>query len=267
MDHQPIGKVRTTATWADDRDRIDPHRLRVVTFVLTLLVIVLGLVVVMLSRDVDAPATADGTAVPATSAADQAAGLDPAQGAIPPGPPPVTVIAAGPATHGLVVVESDPLPRPPRDGADPAIGQAMPTVTGSTFDESVLRVTADSRPKVVVVVAHWCPHCRAEVPRLQGWLTDNGMPTDVDLVAIATGTDADRANHPPGDWLQREGWTIPTIADDLRGAAARAFGATGYPTFVAVDATGQVVARTEGELTAAEWEGLLTAARTAAPSS
>ena len=45
-------------------------------------------------------------------------------------------------------------------------------------------IEADGRPKIVVFLAHWCPHCQAEVPRLVDWFGENGVPDDVDYANI-----------------------------------------------------------------------------------
>lgn len=159
-----------------------------------------------------------------------------------------------------VTVEGEGLP-PHGEGTDPAVGQPAPTLEGRSFDGSPLTVGDDGRPKVLVFLAHWCPHCQAEVPRLADWLAENGLPSDVDVYAIATATDPRRPNYPPSAWLEREGFTVPTLADDEQGTAAEAFGLSSFPFFVAVDADGQVVARASGELTMEQWEDLLDQAR------
>jgi cytochrome c biogenesis protein CcmG, thiol:disulfide interchange protein DsbE len=175
-----------------------------------------------------------------------------------------TVVPSGDLDHGDVQVEGAPLVQA-AGGVDAAVGQPIPTVEGETFDGSAVRIGADGQPKVVLFLAHWCPHCQAEVPRLQTWLNDNGMPTDVEVVSVATSTTSTRANYPPGAWLRREGWSVPTLVDDEEATAAAAFGLTGFPFFVAVDAEGNVVSRASGELSIEQWEALLDAARTGQP--
>ena len=44
-------------------------------------------------------------------------------------------------------------------------------------------------------LAHWCPHCQAEVPRLVE-LAEQGAFDGVDVTAVATGTNADGAQLP-----------------------------------------------------------------------
>jgi cytochrome c biogenesis protein CcmG, thiol:disulfide interchange protein DsbE len=161
---------------------------------------------------------------------------------------------------GTVEVAGRGLPPFQSPAADPAVGQPAPEILGQGFDGRRLDIVADGAPKVVVFLAHWCPHCQAEVPRIVDWLAV-APPRDVELVAVSTAVDRARPNYPPSAWLEREGWTVPTVADDPDGTAARAFGLTSYPFFVAVGADGAVRARISGELTVAQLEALVETAR------
>lgn len=143
---------------------------------------------------------------------------------------------------------------------DPTVGQPAPVVTGETFDGEALTIAGDG-PAVVVFLAHWCPHCQREVPVLVDHFGEAGVPEDVDVFAITTSVDPSAPNYPPSAWLEREGWDIPTLYDDETGSAARAFGLSGFPYFVAIDADGNVVARASGELDPPQFEALLDAAR------
>ncbi len=131
---------------------------------------------------------------------------------------------------------------------DPAVGQPIPTLDGVTFDNSPVSIGPTDGPMVVVFVAHWCPHCQAEVPRIQAWLNAGGLPSGVKLITIATGTSQTRPNYPPSAWLQREHWTPPVLVDDANSSALAAFGMNEFPAFVFVNADGLVVSRTTGEL-------------------
>lgn len=141
----------------------------------------------------------------------------------------------------------DALPPLPDAGADPAIGSPMPTVTGTGMDGRALTVPTAGRPTMIMYVAHWCPHCQAEVPVVQEWVDGGGLPEGVDLVTVSTAIDPRRPNYPPADWLAAEGWTAPVLVDG-DDSAANVAGLTAFPFFVAVDADGNVVARTSGEL-------------------
>ncbi|HET7487815.1 MAG TPA: TlpA disulfide reductase family protein [Acidimicrobiales bacterium] len=149
----------------------------------------------------------------------------------------------------------------PDDGArpDPAVGRPAPAISGASSDGQPVSILNDGRAKLVMFVAHWCPHCRAEVPRVVQW-TAAGAGQGVDLYAVSTGVNADAPNYPPSSWLEREGWTVPTVADDKSGTAADAWGLTGFPYFVAVRPDGTVAARASGELDRGQFDALVAAA-------
>jgi disulfide bond formation protein DsbB/thiol-disulfide isomerase/thioredoxin len=130
---------------------------------------------------------------------------------------------------------------------DPAIGQALPVLVGIDFSGAPVTVGDAGRPAVIVVVAHWCPHCQREVPNLVGWLAA-GNGAGVDLVAISTAADPKAPNWPASRWLASEGWDRPVIVDDRDRTAAQALGVSGFPFFVVVDAHGAVVGRWAGAI-------------------
>ncbi len=171
-----------------------------------------------------------------------------------------TVVPSGDLSAGSVETDGAALP-PGGSGSDAAVGTTIPTVTGEQFDGSAIVISPDGKPQVILAVAHWCPHCQAEVPRIQQWLDDNGMPSDVEIVAVATSNDATRVNYPAGDWLRSEEWSVPTLVDDEANSAAQALGVTGFPGFIVVGADGKVVQRASGEITTEQWEALVEAAR------
>ena len=154
-----------------------------------------------------------------------------------------------------VTVEGQPLPPLPESGDDPAIGSSFPTLEGTDLDGEPMTIATNGRPTMILFLAHWCPHCQAEVPVVQDWVDGGGLPEGVDLVSVSTDVDDSRPNYPPADWLESEGWTAPVL-DDVDNAAAQAAGLTAYPFFVAVDGDGTVVARTSGELTPAQLDDL-----------
>jgi thiol-disulfide isomerase/thioredoxin len=144
-------------------------------------------------------------------------------------------------------VTGSPLPRFQSPESDPAIGQPAPTVTGADFDGRAVTIEPDGRPKLLIFIAHWCPHCQREVPIIQRWLDGRGAPDGVDLVSVVTAINPQQPNYPPDQWLRRERWSVPVIVDpDDRIAAA--YGLNAFPYFVAIDAEGRVVRRLTGEL-------------------
>jgi thiol-disulfide isomerase/thioredoxin len=152
------------------------------------------------------------------------------------------------ATTGTVVASGTPLPELTDSADDPAVGMTFPTLTGVNQEGNPMTIAPDGRPTMVLFVAHWCPHCQREVPVVQRWVDDGGLPSGVDLVSVSTAIDPSRPNYPPDAWLSREGWTAPVIVD-ADNSAAEAAGLSAYPFFVAVNADGTVAVRTSGELT------------------
>ncbi len=140
--------------------------------------------------------------------------------------------------------------------ADPAIGQRVPTVEGASFDGTPVSIKADGRPKFIVFLAHWCPHCQREVPVVQAWIDANGMPEGVDLISVATAIDQTRPNYPPDAWLVRERWQPPVIVDGDDQIAA-SYGLNAFPYWVAVAADGTVARRLTGELTPDQIESII----------
>ena len=148
-----------------------------------------------------------------------------------------------------VEVVGEALEALPESGGDSTIGLTAPTLNGYAFDGSTLSVTpGDGNPYMVVFLAHWCPHCNDEVPRLIEWKESGAVPADLQVIAVSTGVASDRPNYPPSQWVVEKGWPWPVMADSKAMDAARAYGVSGYPFFVIVGADGKVKARASGEL-------------------
>lgn len=169
--------------------------------------------------------------------------------------------AAEPAAQP-VDVGGTPLPPLPQGGSDPAVGEPLPTLRGVNFDgEPSIIDPGDRTAKLIVALAHWCPHCQAEVPTLVSWLADHPLPEDVELVAVATAIDPARPNYPPSAWLAREDWPGQVLVDDAQSTALAALGLNSFPGWVLVDADGRVVQRMTGELGVENYPSLIEAVR------
>jgi thiol-disulfide isomerase/thioredoxin len=132
--------------------------------------------------------------------------------------------------------------------ADPAIGKPAPGLTGQGFDGKTVTFVADGKPRIMIFLAHWCPHCQATVPRLVK-LAVQGKLAAVEIDTVTTNTSKDLPNYPPSKWLKREKWPFkPVLADDAHAHALLAFGGDAFPFFVFIDASGKIVARASGEL-------------------
>jgi thiol-disulfide isomerase/thioredoxin len=143
---------------------------------------------------------------------------------------------------GTVSVVGETLP-PYASGADGAVGMPAPSIQGDDFT-----FTPGQRPTVLVFLAHWCPHCRNEVPVLQAIVDEGLVPEGLSVVGVATSTNSTQVNYPPGAWLEREGWSSPLIFDDQRNSAAEAFGVTSFPFWTVVGSDGVVSGRLAGEI-------------------
>lgn len=174
-----------------------------------------------------------------------------------------TAVVKSDRVYGEVTVSGTPLPQLPDNGADPAVGMKAPTITSQTFDGKTTTLPAPGKPAVVMFVAHWCPHCRKEVPDIANYLASKGLPTDVNLYAVSTAAGQDKPNYPPSGWLNRENWPVTTVMDDQNQQLANAYGVSGYPFFVVVNAQGNVVARTSGELPIEQFQSLIDQSKSA----
>lgn len=150
---------------------------------------------------------------------------------------------------GSPTVTGQPLLLLPDGVQDPAIGTPAPEVTGADFDGTPVEITNDGNAKIIIFVAHWCPHCQNEVPVVQAWLDGGPLPEGIDFYSVATSSSATRPNFPPSAWLKREGWTAPVIVDDEINTVGSSFGLTAFPFWVFVAPDGTVAARVTGEVT------------------
>lgn len=138
--------------------------------------------------------------------------------------------------------------------SDPAVGSQAPVLVGVDYAGNTVRVDpAVDGPTMVVFLAHWCPHCNREVPKLNQLRDEGAFPEGLNVVAVSTAADPSRPNFPPSQWVEEMDWTYPVIADgidtDLESLfiGATAYGVDGFPFTALVDADGTVVARWSGE--------------------
>ena len=164
------------------------------------------------------------------------------------------------AAFAPVRVEGTNLPGFTTTEGDPAGGAEAPKLIGEAPDGTSTAVGgASGEPTLVAFLAHWCPHCQAELPVLVD-LAEQGAFDGVRTVAVLTGTDEAAPNFPPAAWLEDENWTGDVLVDDESSSSALSYGLAGYPFLVMLDADGRVVARTSGELPAEDVVALVDAA-------
>jgi len=146
-----------------------------------------------------------------------------------------------------VQAEGEMLSRLEDPDNDPARGKIAPVVNGFGFDGAPLTITPTGKPMLVVFLAHWCPHCNAEIPRLIEWKDSGAMPADLGVVGVSTGARDDAPNWPPSQWVVDKAWPWPVMADNEDQNAALAYGVSGYPGLILLNGDGKVLARRSGE--------------------
>ncbi len=142
-------------------------------------------------------------------------------------------------------------PSTTRRSPTPRSALASPVVTGEQFDGTPISIggPADG-PTLLVFLAHWCPHCNAEIPELIELEEAGEIPEELGVIGISTAVASDRPNYPPSEWIVEKGWPWPTMADNEQSDAFLDFGGSGFPFLVMLDADGTVLARQSGESTA-----------------
>jgi thiol-disulfide isomerase/thioredoxin len=192
-----------------------------------------------------------------TSSSTPSVTADPGIGAEP-GPDATVSPDLPPELDGEVgPVEVDGSPLPPLGAAeiadDPAFGTRAPVLVGEDFDGQTVRIDAAANgPTMVVFLAHWCPHCNAEVPRINELRDAGRIPEGLDIIAVSTALNPGRPNFPPSQWFEDMDWTYPVLVDGVdmvqqNFIAADAYGIDGFPFVTLLDADGNVAARWSGE--------------------
>ena len=162
-----------------------------------------------------------------------------------------------------VDVLGDPLEPYDSSGDDPAVGEIAPVITGASFTGEPITLNGrQAGPVMVVFLAHWCPHCNTEIPRLLEWKASGAVPAQLQVIGVSTAVAASAVNYPPAQWLADKGWSWPVMADQsngegVAGVAAQALGVSGFPFFVILGSDNQVLARSSGEMEIDELERLV----------
>ena len=129
-----------------------------------------------------------------------------------------------------------------------SVGLQAPSFSGPDQNSEIISLEKNGKSKILLFLAHWCPHCQAEVPVVQEYIDTFGLPADVEVIGILTSIDRSRDNYPPHDWLVKEGWSEIQIYD-LDREIGTAYGLNAFPYWVTLDKELKVVNRVTGELT------------------
>ena len=163
--------------------------------------------------------------------------------------------------QGEVMILGDPIP------VDPEIGYTAPSFKAqlNTGSNPVTIDPADGKVRLIGFFAHWCPHCQREVPRVSKWLEENGVPTEIEILAVSTAVREGTPNYPPSEWCTKERWPTDIFVDNEDNDLAAAYGLAGFPYWVLVDATGRIAHRSSGELTEEQFGYLVDLAMSLVP--
>lgn len=175
-------------------------------------------------------------------------------------------LASLPTSQPVTVTGTPLTPFDASASPDPAFGLDAPGLSGLNFSGEAITVEPGTGgPYMLVYLAHWCPHCNVEVPRLIDWKNSGAVPAELQVIGIATAASEGSANFPPAVWFSNKGWPWPVMVDEANGAgeagkAAVAYGASGWPYFVIVGADGKVKARVSGEVEVSDLQTIVDAA-------
>lgn len=196
---------------------------------------VLALVVLGLTGGDDAAAPAEDTAVAVENEPEPAA-------------PPIDFGGAGIPEVDEVTLVGDPLPGLVPGEDDLAVGTLAPVITATSLASGSSITLGPGRARVIGFFAHWCPHCQDELPEITEWLAATQLPPNTEFIAVSTAVDEGNGNYPPSAWFNEVGFRSPVVVDDASATLLDGMGFRGFPAFVAIDASGVVVARAGGNI-------------------
>lgn len=155
----------------------------------------------------------------------------------------LVVVLAGVFVAGTVLIGQG------EDGrvADFAEAGGPPELAGPTLDGDQASLSdSEGEPVLVVFWAHWCPHCRAEMPVLQGLHEDGKIDMLTVTTAIAPGA-GPAGYRTPEEFVESIGLTAPALVDP-KGEHAEGWRVEAFPTLYFVDSEGQVAEVMSGEV-------------------
>jgi cytochrome c biogenesis protein CcmG, thiol:disulfide interchange protein DsbE len=128
--------------------------------------------------------------------------------------------------------------------------RAAPALPATTLaGRAVTLAQLRGRPALIVFFASWCPGCHQEAPAVERFARSAAARGHV--VAV------DYDDY--GDWrafLRRYGWTVPVFGD-RDGTLGAAYGISGLPATVVLDASGRIVSTSASPQTVASLRSAL----------
>ena len=150
--------------------------------------------------------------------------------------------------EGEVTISGDALPEfAGQNDMDVASGLPAPLFSAPNENSEIVSLDKNGNAKALLFLAHWCGYCQTEVPVIQNLINTVGVPSGVEIIAIATSIDRGRENYPPQKWLSDEGWSETQIYD-LNREIGTAYGINVFPYWVFLDKDLNVVVRQTGNI-------------------
>ena len=150
--------------------------------------------------------------------------------------------------EGEVTISGDALPEfAGQNDMDVASGLPAPLFSAPNENSEIVSLDKNGNAKALLFLAHWCGYCQTEVPVIQNLINTVGVPSGVEIIAIATSIDRGRENYPPQKWLSDEGWSETQIYD-LNREIGTAYGINAFPYWVFLDKDLNVVVRQTGNI-------------------
>ena len=150
--------------------------------------------------------------------------------------------------EGEVTISGDALPEfAGQNDMDVASGLPAPLFSAPNENSEIVSLYKNGNAKALLFLAHWCGYCQTEVPVIQNLINTVGVPSGVEIIAIATSIDRGRENYPPQKWLSDEGWSETQIYD-LNREIGTAYGINAFPYWVFLDKDLNVVVRQTGNI-------------------
>ena len=150
--------------------------------------------------------------------------------------------------EGEVTISGDALPEcAGQNDMVVASGLPAPLFSAPNENSEIVSLDKNGNAKALLFLAHWCGYCQTEVPVVQNLINTVGVPSGVEIIAIATSIDRGRENYPPQKWLSDEGWSETQIYD-LNREIGTAYGINAFPYWVFLDKDLNVVVRQTGNI-------------------
>jgi thiol-disulfide isomerase/thioredoxin len=127
------------------------------------------------------------------------------------------------------------------DAAKKLLGKPMPEVAVQDFDAKSVKLTQfKGKPTIITFWATWCSPCIKEMPHFSKLVEDYQGKLQVLAVAIGD-TREDTLNYAKKNPTYKVTWLFDPEEDIEASPVTKAFGITGLPTNLFIDADGKIV--------------------------